>query len=156
MKYIAVILSLILLACSCSSKRTVTNAMQKDSISIKHYAHEVDSMAVVSVADVAVEEIGNILLVEEIEIYDTSRTDSLGNPPIKEKKKRVLGGSRQRKEAGTTVTIIESTTDVQDTIIVEAGHDSVVQATEQEGKLPEWVCYIFIGILGLMLWRILS
>ena len=155
MRYFFLAISAIVMVCSCSSKRTITNATQKDSTSIRHYATQADSMSIFTYSDVSVKEIGNILLIEEVEIYDTSKMDSLGNAPIKEKRKRTLGGSRVRTETTTTTTIVDSVSMAQDTTRIDIQHDSAEEITEEKSKPPEWVYYIFIVILGLILWRIL-
>lgn len=155
MRYFFCAISAIVVVCSCSSRRTITNATQKDSISIRHYATQADSMSIFTYSDVSVKEIGNILLIEEVEIYDTNKMDSLGNAPVKEKRKRTLGGSRVRTEGTTTTTIVDSVAMAQDTTRIDIQHDSAEEITEEKNKPPEWVCYIFIVILGLIILRIL-
>ena len=155
MRYFFFAISALMVVCSCSSRRTITNATQKDSISIRHYATQADSMSIFTYSDKSVKEIGNILLIEEVEIYDTSKMDSLGNAPVKEKRKRTLGGSRVRTENATTTTVVDSVGMAQDTTRIDIQHDSAEEITEEKSKPPEWVYYIFIVILGLILWRIL-
>lgn len=135
MRYFFFAISAIVVVCSCSSRRTITNATQKDSISIRHYTTQADSMSIFTYSDVSVKEIGNILLIEEVEIYDTSKIDSLGNAPIKEKRKRTLGGSRVRTEKGTTTMIMDSVSIAQDTTTIDIQHDGVEEFTEEETKV---------------------
>lgn len=155
---LAIALAVVVSSC-CSSKRVTSDGSTMDSVRHERREFSADSVSRRATSERRVETVTDAEIVTEVVTYDTSRTDSLGRSPVKERRRTVARIHNSATETDTTTMQTDSTS----VHIVESESDSIAnteQHTTEEKEAQRFptplllfFCGLGICVVLLRFWR---
>lgn len=156
-KYIALSLVVLLFASCCPGKRMTSDGSTTDSVRREHREIHVDSVSRRATVERRVESLTDAEIVTEVVTYDTSRTDSLGQSPVKERRRTVARIRNTATETDTTTVQIDSTAvhteeSTADSTSHQENHTTEVR--EAYGLPPLLLPLVFVLLVVVVVWRV--
>ena len=147
MRYYIIIYVMFLLSSCCTTKKAQSH--HEATATATRHEHKVDSVARKSVASEHIEDIADIVILVEQTIYDTSKPDTSGNAPIKEKRRTTISKTSRTTTDKAVAEIIDSTSNYADTTYIRRTTEAHEDTTEGTGDKPPW--WVSLTILGLLI-----
>lgn len=156
-KYIALLLAVLLFTSCCPGKRMTSDGSTTDSVRHKHMEVRADSVSRRATVERRVESLTDAEIVTEVVTYDTSRTDSLGQSPVKERRRTVARIWNTATETDTTTVQTDSTAvHTEESTADSTSHreNHTTEVREAYGLPPLLLPLLFVLLVVIVVWRV--
>lgn len=145
------IVSIVCLACA-TTRKAHTSSHHADTTSIISIKDAVDSVTKDAIRHKILTSTDNAIVIYESIVYDTDKVDSLGNAPVKERKRAKIDYTGTQEEEDIIITSFDSTSHRRDSTQTIQSSETHTEVEERKTSHPPW---IYITVLMVILFGLI-